>query len=53
MGAITAPAICGRCRSGLMYRRRRRLWMRLLPKTAYYRCDQCGKGHLKMGLARA
>jgi len=33
---------CASCKSASCHRIRRKLWMRLIPLTRLYSCDECG-----------
>ena len=41
MSILVVTKKCPKCESVERYRIRRSLWMRLIPKSRYYLCDQC------------
>ena len=42
MANLKSGDACPKCREGEVYRVRRRDWMRWLPSSKYYKCDDCG-----------
>ena len=41
MGRMEKGSLCPRCRKGKVYRIRRKDWMRRLPKSKHFRCEDC------------
>ena len=39
---ITSGKACPECKSMAGYRIRRRFWMRLVPRSKFYHCEDCG-----------
>ena len=41
MKKLGSGDICPHCQKGKLHRLQRKPWMRHLPKTKYYKCEEC------------